>query len=250
MSLCTHNVHYFCLHAVVQVGNVHPGCRKSWDSEVGCGTGPCQLGCTDSNEAYGMMPWGFGFSSTRVGVSDHQTPTEQQVSLEETFVLFFLADRASNGKRWEMAWASFCGSGKLSRFPSLISVKDWDWRLTCGQWDPDIFLLIIIMCSHPVLFPLPVPSGQPSHQPFGIFEIELHCLVQPDGYSCWVAIDDVTILFTKLSPLSIEAGTSMENTAAPLSDTYPDLFCTISGEKDKGKTDKCPWALSQFVVKS
>lgn len=161
MSLCTHNVHYFCLHAVVQVGNVHPGCRKSWDSEVGCGTGPCQLGCTDSNEAYGMMPWGFGFSSTRVGVSDHQTPTEQQVSLEATFVLFFLADRASNGKRWEMAWASFCGSGKLPRFPSLISVKDWDWRLTCGQWDPDIFLLIIIMCSHPVLFPLPVPSGQP-----------------------------------------------------------------------------------------
>lgn len=134
MSLCTHNVHYFCLHAVVQVGNVHPGCRKSWDSEVGCGTGPCQLGCTDSNEAYGMMPWGFGFSSTRVGVSDHQTPTEQQDSLEATFVLFFLADRASveRGGRWHEPLFVALANSHASHLSFLLRTGTEDWPVANG----------------------------------------------------------------------------------------------------------------------
>lgn len=76
-----------------------------------------------------MMPWGFGFSSTLAGVSDHQTPSEQQVSLEATFVVwlfgFFLPTKpiVEGGGGWHeplsVALANSC-------FPSVISVKDWD----------------------------------------------------------------------------------------------------------------------------
>lgn len=58
-------------------------------------------------------------------------------------------------------------------------------------------------------------------------------------HSCKGVIDDV-IFFTKLGPLIIAAGTSVESVA---------VLCMKFRKQEEGERDRYPWVLSHFVVK-
>lgn len=166
MGLCTHDPHFFNLHAVAQVQNIPTGGGKSWGSGLGSSGWSCQPECPASSEVCSMASRMLAFFLTKVSLSSVPEPLNSKPAWKCPSSFLHCVgqqSRTNNGKRLKVAWASFCDSGKFSPLLSLhfcsIRTRMWaeNWpagsecpygSLTSSRWSCVPFqILIFVACS-------------------------------------------------------------------------------------------------------